>query len=117
MSTLLTSTPFLNHRAADVSQSYPGSTTWDLTSFIDLDIIAAHLPFAHLPIVGKGPVFETIAALPFQAIVGVLVLIPELDSNLVLGKSEQLLAQSVVLLFLPLLGQEVLNRCCTAEER
>jgi hypothetical protein len=39
----------------------------------------------------------------------ILILIPELDRNFVIGEREQLLAKSVVLLLLPFLGQEVFD--------
>jgi len=47
----------------------------------------------------------------------ILILIPELDGDLVVGESEQLFAKTVALLLLPLLGQEILNGSCAREER
>lgn len=48
------------------------------TSFIDLDIITAHLTLAHLAIFRERPILETVTPLPLHPIVGVLILIPEL---------------------------------------
>lgn len=45
------------------------------------------------------------------------ILIPELDRDLILGEGEQLLAEGVVLLFLPFLGQEVLDGGSSGKER
>jgi len=73
----------------------------------ELDIIATHLPLPHPPVLRKRPVLKTITTLPLHAIVGILILVPELDCDLVVGESEQLLAKLVALLLLPLLGQEV----------
>jgi hypothetical protein len=60
----------------------------------DLNIIPAHLPLSHATILCKRPVLEAITPLPLHAIMFVLVLIPELDCDLVVRESEQLLAQA-----------------------
>ena len=60
----------------------------------DLNIIPAHLPLPHPAILRKRPVLEAITTLPLHFIMAVLVLIPELDSDLVVPESEQLLAQT-----------------------
>jgi hypothetical protein len=88
-----------------------------LTGFGYLDIITAHLPLPHPAILRKRPILETVAALPLHTIMRVLVLVPELDSNLVFGERKQLLAKTVALLPLPFLGQEFLNPYRTGEER
>jgi hypothetical protein len=72
----------------------------------DLNIISTHLPLAHDSILPERPVFESITALPLHAIMGILIFVPELDSDLVLSESEELLAQLVVLLLVPFPGQE-----------
>lgn len=59
-----------------------------LTGFINLDIVTAHLPLTHLSVFCESPVFKAIASFPLHAIVGVLELIPELHSDLVLRKGE-----------------------------
>lgn len=85
-----------------------------LTSFAYLNIVPAHLPLAHAAVLGKRPVLEPVAALPLHAVVGVLVLVPELDRNLVAGKGEELLAEPVALFLFPLPGQEsfdILGAC------
>ena len=71
------------------------------------DIITTHLPFAHLSIFGERPVLQAIAPLPLHTIVCVLILIPELNSNLVVAECKELLSQTVALFFLPLSGQEL----------
>ena len=74
------------------------------TSFTDLNIVTAHLTLPHLAVVRERPVLETVTTLPFHAIVGILIFIPEsvscevgsrrhldtpkLDGNLVICKGE-----------------------------
>lgn len=94
-----------------------GLGAWRLTSFVNLDIIAAHVPLPHFAVLGEGPVLQAVAPLPLHAVMRILELIPELYSNLVVGKSEEFLAQPVVFLLLPLLGQEFLYGRCAYEER
>ena len=48
-----------------------------------------------------------ITALPLHPIMRILVLIPELHGDLVIGEGEELFAQLVVVLFAPLPDQEV----------
>lgn len=85
-------------------------------SFLDLDIIPAHLPLTHPTIFRKSPILKTIASLPLHPVTAILVLVPELHGDLVVGESEQLLAQSIGLLLVPLLGQEVDDGFSTGEE-
>jgi hypothetical protein len=80
------------------------------------DIISTHLPLAHATIICERPVFEAIASLPFHSIVLVLVLIPELDSYLVVREREQLFTQAIGFLLLPFGGQEVDNGLSTDDE-
>jgi hypothetical protein len=61
---------------------------------LNLYIIPAHLPLPHPAILSKRPVFQAITTFPLHSIVFILVLIPELDSDLVVRESEQLLAQA-----------------------
>ena len=62
----------------------------------DLNIIPTHLPLTHPAILCKCPVLEAITTLPLRSIMLVLVLIPELDCDLVVRESEQLLAQAAM---------------------
>lgn len=72
------------------------------------DVVGAHLSLPHLVRVPvKGPVLQTVRPLPLHAVVPVLVLVPELDGDLVVGEGEQLLAKTVVGLLFPLLGEEL----------
>jgi len=80
-----------------------------LTRLLDLNIVTTHLSLAHLPILCKRPILETITPLPLHPIMRILILVPELDRDLILREREQLLAKSVVLLFLPFLGQKVFD--------
>lgn len=82
---------------------------------IDLDVVTAHLSLAHLAILGKGPVFETVTSHPLARF-GVLELIPELHGNLVVTKGEQFLAEAVLLFYRPLLGQEFYDVFGAAKE-
>ncbi|KAL4781590.1 hypothetical protein BJX76DRAFT_335189 [Aspergillus varians] len=55
------------------------------------DIIAAHHPLAHLscfPV--EGPVFKAVAPLPLHGVVDILILVPELDRDTVIGEGEKL---------------------------
>jgi len=70
------------------------------------DIVPAHLPLPHSPVLGEGPVFKAIASLPLQAVTGILILVPKLHGDLVVRESEQLLAQPVVLFLGPFGRQE-----------
>lgn len=72
----------------------------------NLNIIATHLALPHPAVLCKCPVLEAIASLPLHSILSVLVLVPELDCDFVVLEYEELLAKAVVLLFLPLGGEE-----------
>ena len=72
----------------------------------DFDIITTHLPLPHHPILRERPVLQPITPLPLHAIVRILVLVPELHRNLISAECEELLAQLVVVFFVPLPGQE-----------
>lgn len=58
----------------------------------NLYIIPAHHTLPHPAILREGPILQAIATLPLHPVVGILVLVPELDSDLVVAKSEELLA-------------------------
>jgi hypothetical protein len=81
----------------------------------DLDVVTTHLPLAHLAILGKSPVFETITPHPFSGL-GVLELIPELHRDLVIAECEQLLAEAVFFLYRPFASQKVDDGFSPAEE-
>lgn len=85
-------------------------------ALLNQHIIPAHHPLPHPPIGRKSPILEPITALPAHTVMCILVLIPELHSNLVVRKRKQLLAQAVVLLFPPLLGQEFDYGVCAGQE-
>ena len=91
------------HRVHIRSISEPASL------FPNNDIVTAHLPLPHLAILGKRPVFQPVTPLPFHAIVCILILVPELHSDFVILETEELLAQAIVLLLLPLGGEEGMN--------
>jgi len=76
---------------------------------LNLDIIPTHLPLPHLAIGRESPVLKPIAPLPFHAVRTILILVPELNSYLVVRESEQLFAQAVRLFSCPLGCQEVLD--------
>ncbi len=82
---------------------------------LDGHVIPAHLPFAHEAVGREGPVLEPVRAPP--AARGVVPLVPELHGDAVLAEREQLLAQPVALLALPLLGQEGLDLVAARQER
>ena len=88
-----------------------------LTSLVDLNIVTAHLALAHLAIFRERPVLQTIASFPLHLVMRILILIPELYSDLIVGEGKELFAKAVILLFVPLLGQKMLNCSCTREER
>lgn len=74
---------------------------------VDLDIISTHLPLPHAPILCERPVFEPVTSLPLHRIVAVLILVPELDGNLIVGPGEKLLAKAIIFLLFPLPGEEI----------
>ena len=84
-------------------------------SLLNNNIIAAHLPLAHATIICKRPVLEAITPLPLPTR-SILVLVPELDCDFIVGKGEELFPQDVMLLFLPFAGQELDNGCGAGEE-
>jgi hypothetical protein len=50
-------------------------------------VIATHHALTHLPRCSvKGPIFQTVASLPPHAIFGVLELVPELNSDAIIGE-------------------------------
>lgn len=69
----------------------------------DGHIIAAHHAFAHNARVVKCPILESITSLPLGSVLGILILVPELDGNLVVRKGKKLFAQPILLLSAPLL--------------
>jgi hypothetical protein len=75
----------------------------------NLDIIPTHLSLPHLAISRESPVLKPIAPLPLHSIRAILVLVPELHRDLVVGESEELFAQAVGLFFRPLGCQEVFD--------
>lgn len=77
---------------------------------LDSNVVSAHLALPHLPILCECPILQAVTAFPLHFIVRILVLIPELDGDLVILESEELLPQTVALLFLPLLRQELFDR-------
>lgn len=58
----------------------------------NLHIVPAHLTLPHPSIVRKSPILQAIASLPLHTIMRVLILIPELHRDLVIGKGEKLFA-------------------------
>lgn len=81
----------------------------------DLDVVTTHLSLAHLAILGKSPILKTITSNPLARL-GVLELIPELNSNLVVTKGEQFFAETVFLLYRPFTSQKLEDSFSTAEE-
>jgi hypothetical protein len=88
-----------------------------LTRFADLNIIPTHLPFSHLSILGKRPVLEAVTTLPLHAIMCILELVPELHGDLVVRKSEKLLAKAIAFLLLPLFCEKLFNAGGSDNER
>ena len=82
---------------------------------IDLDVVTTHLSLAHLAVLGKSPIFETITSHPL-ACLGVLKLVPELHGDLVIAEGKQFFAETVLLFYRPFLGQELDNIFSPAEE-
>ena len=80
-------------------------------------IIAAHHTLAHLPrLAVKGPILQAIASLPSHSIIRILVLVPELHRDPIIPKSEQLLAQAIIVLALPLGCEKLDNGVCAGEK-
>jgi len=57
------------------------------------------------------------ASLPLEFIIGILIFVPELNSDLVIRKSEELFAEFVGLFFVPFLSEKADNSLATGEER
>lgn len=72
----------------------------------NLNIIPTHHPLPHNTILIERPILEPIAALPLHPIMGILILVPELNGDLIISKREELFTQLVVVLFVPLPGQK-----------
>jgi len=96
-------------RLVDVHSIYIHPVHKPPLSISNFHIVPTHLPLPHLAISCKSPVLKSIAPLPFHSVRAVLILIPELDSYLVVREREELLAQAVGLLFRPLGCQEVFD--------
>lgn len=72
------------------------------------DVITTHHPLPHFPrLPVKGPVLESIAPFPAHPVIRILVLIPELDGNPIIGEGKHLLKEPVAAFPLPFGGQEV----------
>lgn len=71
------------------------------------DIIPTHLSLPHNALFIVRPILQAIAPLPLHPVVSILILVPELHGDLVVREGEELLAQTVVLLLVPLGGQEL----------
>lgn len=108
---------FLGDRRVLDIHSVDEPSPFSVTSGAEHNVIPRHLALAHLPRgVVKGPVFETVASFPFHAIARVLVFVPELDGDAVVGEGEKFLAKTVGFLFLPLCGQESYDRVGAFDE-
>ena len=79
-------------------------------------IVSTHHPLLHPSIGRKRPVFDAITAFPDHGVVRVPVFVPKLDADPVAVLREQFLAQPVLPLPVPFLGQEPLNLGVAAEE-
>jgi hypothetical protein len=53
-----------------------------------------------------NPTLETAESLPLHAAMRILILIPKLDDDIIVGRSEELLSRTVVILSRPFLGKE-----------
>jgi hypothetical protein len=85
-------------------------------ALLKFDVVAAHLALPHSPIFSKRPVLEAITPLPLHPILRILILVPKLNRNLVVRKSKELLAQTVVVLALPFLCEECYNLVTALDE-
>lgn len=80
-------------------------------------IVAAHHSLAHLSrLMIKGPILQAIASLPSHFIIRILVLVPELNRDPIIPKSEQLLAQAIIVLALPFGCEKLDNGVCAGEK-
>lgn len=103
------------HEPSSLDAFFRHSNT--VTVFSKQDIVSAHVSFSHLPsFTIESPILQTITPLPLHAVILVLIFIPELHSDFVVGKGEKLLAETIRLLLLPLLGQELDDLFSAAEE-
>lgn len=84
--------------------------------FSNFDIVPTHHPLPHPAVLRERPIFQAIAALPLHPVLFVLVLIPELNRDPAVLESEKFFAETVVLLLLPLGGQEGDNFIMALEE-
>lgn len=80
----------------------------------NLDVVSTHLALPHQAIFGKRPVLESVGAPPLARLI--VPLVPKLHGDLVVGEGEQLLAQAISLLLVPLLGEEFPNGIATDEK-
>jgi hypothetical protein len=69
-------------------------------------VISGHLPLLHPAVFCKRPIFQAITSLPRHTVISIPILIPELYGDLVVCEGEELLAQAIFCLSLPLLCQE-----------
>lgn len=70
-------------------------------------VITAHHTLAHFPRFSiKSPILQSIAPLPTHSVSRVLVFIPELHGDAIITERKELLAQTVVVLSLPLSSQK-----------
>jgi hypothetical protein len=81
-----------------------------------LDVIPAHLPLPHPPILSERPILKSVTALPLHTVFHILVLVPELDRDLICSECEKLFPQTIVLLLLPLLCQKVYDLIVALDE-
>jgi hypothetical protein len=102
-------------RFGDLHRVYVDAFLEPSLGLADLDVITTHLSLAHLAILGKCPVFETITSRPLASL-SVLELIPELHGNFVVAKGEQFFAETVFLLYRPFASQELDDGFRSAEE-
>lgn len=80
----------------------------------DAHVVPAHLALAHEAVGGEGPVLEAVGAPP--PALGVVPLVPELHGDAVVAEGEELLAQPVRALALPLARQERRDRLPPLQE-
>lgn len=69
-------------------------------------VIPRHHPLPHLTLTVKCPIFQTIAPLPLHPVLCILIFVPELHGDAVIGEGEQLFAETVGMLLFPLFGQK-----------
>lgn len=69
-------------------------------------VIPRHHPLPHFTFTIKRPILQPITPLPFHPILCILILVPELHGDAVIGEREQLFAETVGMLLLPFLSQK-----------